>query len=374
MYSPGATAVCGGSSRRKTAARMAKFMSAPVCGLLLMNPFSSALQFEVQQSRLGSEVVACSPQAVSSVSRFSHWQCPVAGTQRARNNSVSTVFNRRTTSSIAHACWYWQADLSPCILMRSVLRRSHLTYIGPNRRREVMSVWLWVGVLLAAVWAAHWGAERIAKPLKKLRKRWGLTEVAGAAFVGLAAASPEIGINVASAATSVPDIGLGAMLGSNILAIPLVVSVAYWASRKRELGSHEGHEEHRKQKLLAISKQAVTVQALPYLAIVILMAVLTLPKQWRGLQPVDGWIMLGAYVLYLAQALLRGRSSGEKENWSKKEVALAAGGVGAVVLGAYFTVKSTEQIVSYFGISKSSGACSSRLRWRHCPKSSPSGA
>src|SRR5690606_23257860 len=97
---------------------------------------------------------------------------------------------------------------------------------------------------------------------------------------------------------------------------------------------------------------AVTVQALPYLAIVILMAVLTLPKQWRGLQPLDGWIMLGAYVLYLAQALLRGRSSGEKENWSKKEVALAVGGVGALVLGAYFTVKSTEQIVSYFGISK----------------------
>ena len=47
-------------------------MSAPVWGLLLMNPFSSALQFEVQQSRLGAEVVACSPQAVSSVSTFSH--------------------------------------------------------------------------------------------------------------------------------------------------------------------------------------------------------------------------------------------------------------------------------------------------------------
>lgn len=71
-------------------------MSAPVWGLLLMNPFSSALQFEVQQSRLGSEVVACSPQAVSSVSTFSHWQCPVAGTQRARNSRTNSCFTRRT--------------------------------------------------------------------------------------------------------------------------------------------------------------------------------------------------------------------------------------------------------------------------------------
>lgn len=32
-----------------------------------------------------------------------------------------------------------------------------------------MSPWSWVLVLLGAVWAAHWGAERMADPLKKLR-------------------------------------------------------------------------------------------------------------------------------------------------------------------------------------------------------------
>lgn len=72
MYSPAAITVCGDSSKMTTAARMAKFISTLGCGLLLMNPFSSALQFGVQQSRLGSEVVACSPQVVSSVSTFSH--------------------------------------------------------------------------------------------------------------------------------------------------------------------------------------------------------------------------------------------------------------------------------------------------------------
>ena len=34
-----------------------------------------------------------------------------------------------------------------------------------------MSSWIWALVLLAAVWSAHWGAEHLAHPLKKLRKQ-----------------------------------------------------------------------------------------------------------------------------------------------------------------------------------------------------------
>ena len=95
-----------------------------------------------------------------------------------------------------------------------------------------MSAWLWVPVLLAAVWAAHWGAEHLADRLKMLRRRWGFSVAAGGAFVGLAAASPEIGINATSVVRGVSDIGLGVMLGSNVLAIPLMVVVGYAATRK----------------------------------------------------------------------------------------------------------------------------------------------
>lgn len=62
-----------------------------------------------------------------------------------------------------------------------------------------MSTWLWGLVLVAAIWAAHWGAERFAHPLKKLRRQWGFTAAAGGSFIGLAAANPEIGINIVSA-------------------------------------------------------------------------------------------------------------------------------------------------------------------------------
>ena len=231
-----------------------------------------------------------------------------------------------------------------------------------------MSPWLWALVLLAAVWAAHWGAERLSEPLRKLRRQWGFTAAAGGTFLGIAAASPEAGINVASALRGVAGIGLGASLGSNVIAIPMVITVAYWATRRGRLEAGEGgkggerstsvdpgesseaHRRHLREHLLRIKREAVTVQALPYLAILALFAVLTLPAGWRGLQPVDGWILLGAYALYVAQALVRGRAEGEETQWTRKEILLAVGGVVVLGLGAYFTVRSTESIVGALGI------------------------
>ncbi|WP_375263648.1 sodium:calcium antiporter [Palleronia sp.] len=214
---------------------------------------------------------------------------------------------------------------------------------------------IWVPVLLGAVWAAHWGAEHMAEPLKKLRKQWGFSVAAGGAFVGLAAASPEIGINTTSAIRGVSDIGLGALLGSNVLAIPMMVLAAYIATRKQGIGDsggHEHHEEHRRQHLLQVDRQAATVQAVPYLGIVALFALLTLPAPWRGLQPIDGWILLLGYLAYVAQALLRGRAKGQEVEWERKEKWLAAAGLAALAAGAYFTVFSTEKIVNAIGISK----------------------
>lgn len=216
-----------------------------------------------------------------------------------------------------------------------------------------MSNWIWAFVLFAAVWAAHWGAEHLAKPLKKLRKQWGFSVAAGGALVGLAAASPEISINVASAVTGVADIGLGTMFGSNVIAIPLMVITAYIATRhlKKE-HADKGHEQHLKEHLIKVDKTAVTVQAIPYLIIVAIVAILTVPRQWRGLQPIDGWIMLGVYLAYLTQALLRGKEEGKQVEWKKKEIYLAIAGLAALGIGAFFTVKATDNIVNALGISK----------------------
>lgn len=227
-------------------------------------------------------------------------------------------------------------------------------------------LFVWIAVLLAAVWAAHWGADHLAEPLKKLRKQWGLTEAAGAAFVALATASPEFGTNAVSAIRGLSDIGLGNLLGSNIISVPAIVTTAYiasqWGSRKqnhqsanRERSSNQNSERHnqrRKKRVMWVQREALTVQALPYLAVIALAALLTLPKPWRGLQPIDGWIMVAAYLAYLAQAILRHRRSGEEVEWSKKQIILAVIGIALLALGAYFTVMATENIVSALGISR----------------------
>ena len=173
-----------------------------------------------------------------------------------------------------------------------------------------MNVWLWVGVLILAAWAAHWGADQLLTPLKMLRKQWGLTASAGAAFLAIVTASPEVAINITSAARGVSDIGLGNLLGSNIISIPLMVTIAYFASRKKFKNNKE-HQKHLDANLLALNKRSVAVLSIPYLVIIALVAILTLPKAWRGLQPIDGWVMLAAYAAFLTHAIIKGREKGE---------------------------------------------------------------
>ncbi|MEC4813767.1 MAG: sodium:calcium exchanger [Scytonema sp. PMC 1069.18] len=215
-----------------------------------------------------------------------------------------------------------------------------------------MSVFLWIMVLVAAALAAHWGADKIAEPLKKLRQMWGLSEAAGAAFVALATASPEVGTNIVSAAQGLKDIGLGNLLGSNIISVPAIVTVAYIASRKGSRNGSSSNRRRRRDRAMRVKPEALYVQALPYLAIIALAALLTVPKPWRGLQPIDGWIMFIAYFIYLAQAILRQRQNGESVEWTKKEVIAATLGIVTLGLGAYFTVTATENIVSALGISE----------------------
>lgn len=108
------------------------------------------------------------------------------------------------------------------------------------------------------------------------------------------------------------------MLGANIIVVPILVATAYLATRKKELGGEHGdHERHLREHFVPVDPGAVTMQALPYLGILALVALLTLPAPWRGLQPIDGWILFLAYLAFLAQALSRGRENGEEIAWER---------------------------------------------------------
>ena len=209
-----------------------------------------------------------------------------------------------------------------------------------------MGTWVWMAVLAASVFATWWGAGRVAVLLRVLRRRWGLTEAAGASLIALATASPEVGVNLAAALRGEADIGLGNMLGANIVPIPLVLAVAFLASWRRG----DGPENEGGRDLLVLQPAAVSVHAWPYVAIVVLVGILTLPAPWRGLQPVDAWIMLGAYLVYAGQAALRGRTEGERARWSGRETALAAAGAVVLAGAAYVVVVATGRLVAAWGI------------------------
>ena len=229
---------------------------------------------------------------------------------------------------------------------------------------------LWICVLLGAVWAAHWGADQLANPLQKLRRQWGVSEAAGAAFVALATASPEIGTNTVSAVRDLSDIGLGNLLGSNIVSVPAIVTVAYLASQTQTANQNieaidlpkarQSNSQNSGPRLnvlkswteLRLKPEALTAQAIPYLLVIALAALLTIPPGWRGLQPIDGWIMLAAYGLYVAQAVLRNRQRGQRVQWKGSEVWRSVCGVLALAVGAYLVVSATEQVVSILGISE----------------------
>ncbi|MFC4989598.1 sodium:calcium antiporter [Saliphagus infecundisoli] len=223
-----------------------------------------------------------------------------------------------------------------------------------------LRIGFWFGILLISVFAAHWGAERLSSPLKKLRRQWGLTAVAGGTFIGLAAASPEIAINTVSALRDVGSIGLGNSFGANVLSMPLMVTAAYLAVRTTDVTQQRGEDSKAaasqnptdSPEQLPVRRTAVTVLAIPYILILVLVAVLTLPAPWRGLQPLDGWLLAIAYLIYAGQALVRGRQEGENVQWTRKEVGLAVAGVIVLAVGSYFAIRATEQLVAAFGISE----------------------
>lgn len=218
-----------------------------------------------------------------------------------------------------------------------------------------MNLIIWSLVLLGAILSAHWGADKLSIPLQKMRKQWGLSEAAGAAFVALATASPEVGTNTASAIKGLSDIGLGNLLGSNIISVPAIVTVAYLANRTRtqESTSDDSWRSPLPDRhLLRVKREALTVQALPYMGVIGIAALLTLPPPWSGLQPIDGYIMLGVYGLYLTQAIFRKRGQQQTVSWSQQEIWVAIAGILALSFGAYLTVTATEQIVSILGISQ----------------------
>jgi cation:H+ antiporter len=221
---------------------------------------------------------------------------------------------------------------------------------------------LWLVLVLAGIGAMQWGASRASAALDAYRARAGLRATVAGALLGIATAAPEVSVNLASVALGWPDLGLGAALGSNVPALPLVFLVAWLSLRSapaqapaRGAGGTDGSRRPTsagEAPVPVVAPAAVPVQAVPYLLVVLLLAGLTLPPGWAGLQPIDALLLLAAWGAYLARALLRPRRAAEPGPAAEVPVARAALlGVPAIALGALAAVAAARRLGEAFGAS-----------------------
>ncbi|HEX2116188.1 MAG TPA: hypothetical protein VHM01_17425 [Alphaproteobacteria bacterium] len=219
-----------------------------------------------------------------------------------------------------------------------------------------MTLAIWLAVLLAGIAAIQWGAQRLTGLLDVLRVRFGLAETACGALLALGTASPEISINIAAVAFGWPGIGLGTALGSNVPALPLMLSIGYlsmrWhAARNRRRGKPPPIPFGTGDPALQLKSYSVFVQALPYLGMVAFVALLTLPPPWAGLQTIDGVLLLIAAGAYMAQALFRRRGEPDPRRKIKRHVLIALVGIAIIGAGAVAAVQATNVIGDSLGIS-----------------------
>ena len=211
----------------------------------------------------------------------------------------------------------------------------------------VIAVVPWIALVLAGIYAMQWGATRACGLLGHLRARFGLSAAAGGALMGLATATPEVSVNVASVAFGWPDLGLGAALGSNVPALPLVFALSYLSTRAAARNP-SGPAEPPPPR---VQSEAVPAQAVPYALVLLLLAALTLPPPVAGLQPIDGLILLCAFGGYFAWTVLsEARSEGKPMPtgaWTRAAIALPV-----IALGAVASVYGARKVGDAFGWSQ----------------------
>jgi cation:H+ antiporter len=185
------------------------------------------------------------------------------------------------------------------------------------------------------------GARWFVEILEKMRIRWGISGAFAGALIALATTLPEVCMNISSVTLGVSNIGLGNSFGSNILNIPILVLIAFFASRiflKRDL---------------AVARETIWYHSLPYLCFIGLVALITLlPEPLFGFQWYDGLILALAYILYVKVMITKGRTKPTHIYIEPKKKTLAIVGFIILAVSAFFAIVASETIAQMLKINE----------------------
>ncbi|MBP1923209.1 cation:H+ antiporter [Halorubrum alkaliphilum] len=195
-------------------------------------------------------------------------------------------------------------------------------------------------IVLLAVGVAllYAGAELLVSGARDLALAVGLkASTVGVTVVAFATTAPELFVAVLGAVTVSTDIGLGAIVGSNIANVGLVLGVAALI------------------RPLEVS-ETVLERHVPFM---VLAAVLLVALGWDGrIGPVEGVVLLVTLVGFTFVVLRRirrtqaGISAGEREEMpdaEPRDVAAVIGGIVALVLGSRWLIEGGRELLAAAG-------------------------
>ncbi|SMO83975.1 calcium/sodium antiporter [Halorubrum cibi] len=195
-------------------------------------------------------------------------------------------------------------------------------------------------LLLAGVGLLYAGAELLVAGARDLALAVGLkASTVGVTVVAFATTTPELFVSVLGALTVSTDIGLGAIVGSNVANIGLVLGVS---ALIRPLDVSE----------------TVFRRDVPFM---ILAALLLVGLGWNGrIGPLEGGVLLAALVAFTVVVLRRvqrtqaGISTAERDDMpdaEARDVVVVIGGIVALVLGSRWLIDGGRDLLAAAGFS-----------------------
>jgi cation:H+ antiporter len=192
------------------------------------------------------------------------------------------------------------------------------------------------------------GADLLVRGASRLAAAFGVSPlVIGLTIVAVGTASPEIAVSLQAAAAGQGDLTLGNVLGSNIFNLLVILGIASIVTP------------------IVIAEQLIRKDAPIMVGISLLTLMLALDGRLAWL---DGAILLLGLVVYTVFALRQSRQESREvqqeyeQEFAKKETVTMTGtllnavfilgGLGLLVLGSDWLVKSATQIAMAFGVSE----------------------
>ena len=200
-----------------------------------------------------------------------------------------------------------------------------------------MKIVLLIGILCLGFLLLVKGSDFFVDGSAGIAIRFGIPQlVIGLTIVAMGTSAPEAAVSITAAFRGSADIAIGNIVGSNILNVFIILGIA--------------------AVIVSMKVEMSTIKyEIPYMIFCsLLLLLMGLDGQ---VSMVEGGLLWGAFLLYLAYLFIHAKKNKEDNTTAKTrklwiELFLIAGGMGAIILGSKLAVDSATELARIFGVSE----------------------